>query len=84
MSSAYCFYLQWVVLFLYSSQIRYFCECLRTLVNSTFKKLNTESKMSITNEIELIGIKKASEAVALTLKKMRNYAKPGMTTKELD
>lgn len=40
--------------------------------------------MSITNEFELIGMKKASEAVALTLKEMRNFAKPGITTKELD
>jgi methionyl aminopeptidase len=40
--------------------------------------------MSITKESELIGMKKASEAVAITLKEMRNYAQPGMTTKELD
>jgi methionyl aminopeptidase len=40
--------------------------------------------MSITKETELIGMKKASEAVACTLKEMRNYAKPGMTTKQLD
>jgi len=40
--------------------------------------------MSITNEQELIGIKKASEAVAYTLKEMRNYVKPGMSTKQLD
>jgi methionyl aminopeptidase len=40
--------------------------------------------MSIINEEELIGIKKASEAVAYTLKEMRNYARPGMTTKQLD
>jgi len=40
--------------------------------------------MSITKESELIGMKKVSEAVAQTLKEMRNYAKPGMTTKELD
>lgn len=40
--------------------------------------------MSITKETELTGIKKASEAVALTLKEMRNYARPGMTTKHLD
>lgn len=29
-------------------------------------------------------MKKASEAVAYTLKGMRDYAKPGITTKELD
>jgi methionyl aminopeptidase len=40
--------------------------------------------MSITNESELVGMKKASEAVALTLKEMRKFARPGMTTKELD
>ena len=40
--------------------------------------------MSITREAELTGMQKASEAVAYTLKKMRNYAKPGMTTKQLD
>jgi methionyl aminopeptidase len=40
--------------------------------------------MSITNEQELIGMKKISEAVATTLKEMRNYAKPGMTAKQLD
>jgi methionyl aminopeptidase len=40
--------------------------------------------MSITKEEELTGIKKASEAVATTLREMRNYAKPGMSTKELD
>src|ERR1700743_655666 len=40
--------------------------------------------MSITKETELIGMQKASEAVAYTLKEMRNYARPGMTTKQLD
>jgi methionyl aminopeptidase len=40
--------------------------------------------MSITREDELIGMKKASEAVACTLKEMRNHAQPGMTTKQLD
>ena len=40
--------------------------------------------MSITNESELAGMKKASEAVAITLKEMRNFAQPGMTTKQLD
>jgi len=40
--------------------------------------------MSITKEAELVGMKKASEAVAHTLKEMRNHAQPGMTTKELD
>jgi len=40
--------------------------------------------MSITKESELVGMKKASEAVALTLKEMRKFARPGMTTKELD
>ncbi|KFF04623.1 type I methionyl aminopeptidase [Flavobacterium reichenbachii] len=40
--------------------------------------------MSITTESELVGMQKASEAVAIALKEMRNFAKPGMTTKELD
>jgi len=40
--------------------------------------------MSITIESELIGMKKASEAVAYALKEMRNFAEPGMTTKVLD
>lgn len=40
--------------------------------------------MSITRESELAGMQKASEAVACTLREMRNYAKPGITTKELD
>ncbi len=40
--------------------------------------------MSITKDSELTGMKKASEAVAYTLKEMRNFAQPGMTTKELD
>jgi methionyl aminopeptidase len=40
--------------------------------------------MSITNEAELTGMQKASEAVSYTLKEMTNYARPGMTTKQLD
>ncbi|PQA93217.1 type I methionyl aminopeptidase [Chryseobacterium shigense] len=40
--------------------------------------------MSITNEQELAGMQKASEAVAYTLKEMIQYAQPGMTTKDLD
>ena len=40
--------------------------------------------MSITREAELTGMQKASEAVAYTLKEMRNHAQPGMTTKQLD
>ena len=40
--------------------------------------------MSITKQEELTGMKKASEAVAFTLKEMKDYARPGMTTKELD
>lgn len=40
--------------------------------------------MSITKHFELIGMQKASEAVAFTLREMRNYAQPGMTTKQLD
>lgn len=40
--------------------------------------------MSITKEAELAGMKKVSEAVACTLKKMQSYARPGITTKQLD
>ena len=40
--------------------------------------------MSITTESELVGMKKISEVVAITLKRMREYAKVGMSTKELD
>lgn len=40
--------------------------------------------MSITKEAELTGMKKVSEAVAHTLREMKNHAKPGMSTKELD
>jgi len=40
--------------------------------------------MSISKESELLGMQKASEAVAQTLKEMINYAQPGMSTKELD
>ena len=40
--------------------------------------------MSITTETELTGMKKASEAVAYTLKEMRDFARPGISTKELD
>lgn len=40
--------------------------------------------MSIKTESDLLGMKKVSEVVALTLKEMKNYAKPGISTKELD
>lgn len=40
--------------------------------------------MSISSQAELTGITRISEAVAMTLKKMRAYARPGMTTYELD
>lgn len=40
--------------------------------------------MSISSEADMLGMQQISEAVALTLKKMRQYAQPGMTTKELD
>jgi methionyl aminopeptidase len=40
--------------------------------------------MSITTEDERTGIQQASDAVAITLKNMRGFAKPGMSTKELD
>jgi methionyl aminopeptidase len=40
--------------------------------------------MSITKESELLGMQRASEAVAYTLKQMTDHAQPGMSTKELD
>ena len=40
--------------------------------------------MTITKELEWIGMQKASEAVAYALREMTKYAQPGMTTKELD
>jgi len=40
--------------------------------------------MSITSESELIGMQQVSDVVAYALKEMRNYARPGITTKELD
>lgn len=40
--------------------------------------------MSITRESELIGMKKVSEVVAYTLREMKNYARPGISTKQLD
>lgn len=40
--------------------------------------------MSITNEQELLGMQKVSEAVAYTLREMISYAQPGKTTKEID
>lgn len=40
--------------------------------------------MSINNESELVGMKKVSEVVAYTLKEMSHYARPGMSTRELD
>ncbi|SDL70956.1 type I methionyl aminopeptidase [Siphonobacter aquaeclarae] len=40
--------------------------------------------MSITTQAEWIGMKKVSEAVALTLKEMQAFARPGMTAREVD
>lgn len=40
--------------------------------------------MSISNESELQGMQAISEVVGTTLKQMRDYAKVGMSTKELD
>ncbi len=40
--------------------------------------------MSITKESELIGMKKISDVVAFALKEMKNFAKPGISTKQLD
>ena len=40
--------------------------------------------MSITSADELLGMQRVSEAVANTLKQMREFAKPSISTKELD
>jgi methionyl aminopeptidase len=40
--------------------------------------------MLITNQAEFEGIQKISEAVAVTLKKMKDYTQPGMSAYELD
>ncbi len=40
--------------------------------------------MSITTDNERDGMQQASDAVAITLRKMREYARPGMSTLELD
>lgn len=40
--------------------------------------------MFITSQAELAGMKQISEAVGITLRRMTEYAKPGMSTKELD
>jgi methionyl aminopeptidase len=40
--------------------------------------------MSITTEDEKTGMQQASDAVAITLKKMREFAQPGISTKQLD
>jgi methionyl aminopeptidase len=40
--------------------------------------------MSITKESELEGMQKVSDVVALTLKEMKVFAKPGISTKQLD
>ena len=40
--------------------------------------------MSIESESDLFGMRRASDAVAITLKRMREFAKPGMSTSDLD
>ncbi|SFP85834.1 type I methionyl aminopeptidase [Hymenobacter arizonensis] len=40
--------------------------------------------MSITSQAEFIGLQRISQAVGITLRKMREYARPGMNTQELD
>ncbi|OJW13236.1 type I methionyl aminopeptidase [Mucilaginibacter sp. 44-25] len=40
--------------------------------------------MSISTDEERAGMQKISDAVAITLKEMREYARPGITTKQLD
>lgn len=40
--------------------------------------------MSIATEEQRMGMQQASDAVAITLKKMRAFARPGISTKQLD
>lgn len=40
--------------------------------------------MSITSQAELAGLQRISQAVGTTLREMRAYARPGMSTQELD
>lgn len=40
--------------------------------------------MSITFQVDLAGLQRISEAVGIALKQLRQYAQPGMTTKEVD
>lgn len=40
--------------------------------------------MSISSQSDLLGIQRISEVVGVTLKKMREFARPGMTTRQLD
>lgn len=40
--------------------------------------------MSITREFELTGMQEVSKVVGITLKEMREYARPGITAKQLD
>lgn len=40
--------------------------------------------MSITSHADVVGLQRVSQAVGSTLKQMRDYARPGMTTQELD
>ena len=49
-----------------------------------YSQLLNKHSMSITKESELIGMQQVSEVVGTTLKLMREYAKVGMSTKELD
>jgi methionyl aminopeptidase len=46
--------------------------------------VKTEQTMVIKTEEELQGMKNVSDAVALTLRKMRTYAQIGMSTKDID
>ena len=58
-----------------------------TQINSVSGSENEIRKfetMIIETEEELIGMKKVSEAVAVTLKEMKDFVKPGMSTLELD
>ena len=61
----------------------YLASCILHPCSNT-KNKHKQKNMSISKASELEGLEAISNAVAITLKKMREYAKVGMTAKELD
>ena len=64
---------------------RLFTICLIFTMRVLFLVITLSQKdMIIQTEEDLQGIQEISDIVAITLKRMREYTRPGMTTKELD